>query len=87
MWGERVQHANHGQQRFLQQRAILLALLRRAGQLVHQLHHGGDRGVEGLTAADIVGYLGDGFVQIAAQRFLIFVQRRYVERLYRAFST
>ncbi|MNI57244.1 hypothetical protein D3C73_1122950 [compost metagenome] len=63
--GERVEHTHNGQQRFLHQGSVLLVFLRCFRQLVHQFHNRRNRGVKGLTTADIIGHFRNSFVNIA----------------------
>ncbi|CSC65744.1 Uncharacterised protein [Vibrio cholerae] len=47
---------------------------RRFRQLVHQLHDCRNRCVERLATCYVIRHFSDGFVHIAAQRFLVCIQ-------------
>lgn len=69
------EHEHDAVEQFLRHRAIRLRRHRETAELVQQLHDRGNRGVEGVTATDVIGHLGDGLVQRTAQRLLAGIER------------
>lgn len=79
VWCEWVEYMYYCQQSFLYQCMILFIFLWCFCQFVYQFYDCCDGGVEGLMMVDVIGYFGDGFVDIVMQCFLIFVQSCYVQ--------
>ncbi len=74
-----VEHDHDRFHRFLHQGAIL-RLGAQFGQVVHQLHDGGDGGIEGLATTHVIAHLGDGLVQLATNRLLLTGEGRHIQR-------
>src|SRR5690606_39822504 len=45
-----------------------------------------DRGVEGISAADVIAHLGDGFMSLSAQLTLASIERYRIYLRHRAFA-